>query len=320
MLTKGILASGAVCFTLTALPGVYAASLTPVSDVTLKIDVGQKPVGHWSGGRLLLVESQSTFSPSILVIDRNGELESRNPFTIPGAEMVVVHGYARGDNETLVVSGEAFEAPRQAWRFLAIIAAGGGTTQVIRTEQYKAYKAAVAGDGSIWTSGTERLDRSPSSDWKAAWTPCLSAGVVRHFDSQGKQLASFVPQSTIHNLLALVDDSNSLVAAGGRVGWYCPKEQRYVEIAADGTVSDLQGIQTVGKARPDGFGLTNSGLAFLAARDDSGKNWIFQLDKNGKKWLPMRQETSFVELYGADGETLVTSAPSSTIHFLHVSQ
>lgn len=322
---KGTIAVwGTVWFTLAALPGIRGASLKPLSDVTLQIDVGGKPVGHWSAGRLLQVDRDGTDSPSILVVSRDGALESSNTLTIPGAAGVFVQGYSRGDNGTIVASGVAVDNEGRRGLYLAIVPnSGSGATQVIRTGQYEAYKVAVAADGSIWTAGMERLDRSPegSANWKAAFTPYLSSGVVRHFSSQGQQLASFVPQSTIQNFAALADSKNSLVVASGHVAWNCPREQRYVEIAADGTVLDLQGVQPLDTSiATAGFALTDADLAFLATRDGSGTNWICQLDKSGKKWVPVRQETGFVGLYGADGNALVTTTNDRfIIHFLGVS-
>jgi hypothetical protein len=298
-----------------------AASPTLISEVKLSVDIGGKRVPLWSAGRLLVVDKDETPSPEILVLNRGGSFELSREVRIPGAQNVRVNGFARGGDGTIVATGFAIDGQGRGGLFLAIISPDG-SMRVIRTNQYQAYHVVVSADGSLWTSGIERLDHGPADDKPlGAFKPYLASGLIRHFDSQGNQLASFIPQSTVQDFLAVIGEAAFLASEGNRVGWYSPREQRYVEIDAGGSVLDLKGIPAISRtARPDGLALAG-GSVFLAARDDSGGNWIWELDKAAKKWSPVRRENGWAHLYGGEGNALVAvGADRFTMRFLDVSK
>jgi hypothetical protein len=184
-------------------------------------------------------------------------------------------------------------------------------TQLIRTAPYHPYRVAIADDGSIWTQGIDALQSAPVGSkhpTEDVMEPYSDSGFLRHFDPNGKLLGSFVAQSTVTSMFHLTGAGGYLSTAGNRVGWFFQEEKRYIEIGPDGSVLDLTRIELPGnESKVDGIALTPSGNVFAAVNSHrSNVHSVCVLDRTTKTWIPVRQEGSFVSVYGSDGDILIT--------------
>ncbi len=100
----------------------------------------------------------------------------------------------------------------------------------MRTAPYWPYMLSIAPDGTFWTLGCEMVNDKVSA-------PELdpNAGVLRHFDREGKLLRSALPQAQFVNgsTISFRVSSGTIAATRNRVGWYGPRWGRggeYVEI------------------------------------------------------------------------------------------
>jgi hypothetical protein len=233
--------------------------------------------------------------------------------TIPEAVEVFIRGAARSADGTVVVCGMAIDRDGRRSHYLATFDTGGSMRMLVRTDLYKPYRVAVAPDGSIWTAGVEASDQAPAASKDPAadvLKPYLASGVIRHFDASGRLLASFVPQNTVRHLFDLTHPRNYLVTGGGRVAWYSAEDRRYVEIDGDGRETDFTTQLPASGAEVTGIAIVDNGTVFAAVNYGSGgsrEHVICQLDRSTRSWVPVRREASYVLIYGAEGDVLVTA-------------
>jgi hypothetical protein len=309
-----------------------AASLTSVSEAKIDFQTTEKfPVPSWGGGALLILDNKAADAPLIRLFDRQGQLlPSPISVAIPGATTVALYDASRGTNTGVAVCGLAIDKEGRRAPFLAIFSPAGAMTKLIRTESYHPYRIAVASDGTIWTQGVEALDNPPAGSTDPAgdvMKPYLNSGFIRRFDANGKLLGGFIPQASVKHMTDLMGGAGYLVTANNRVAWYGRKDQRYVEIGADGTVQDFPATHLPGSAAEvAGIALTDSGDAFAAVnygdrREPQRGHVICILDRATRTWVPIRSEGSLVFLYGADGDVLVSRAEDwFTMRFLRFSR
>ena len=288
-----------------------AGSLEPVARFTISARVQGLP--WWSGNALLVLDRDGTALPLLRLIDAQGsELPWAIQISIPEAVEVFVRGASRAPDGTVVVCGMAIDKDGRRGTYIATFAHDGSMKMLIRTDPYKAYRVAVARDGSFWTAGVEAANAAPPGSTDTArdvLKPYLRSGLIRHFDASGKLLASFLPQSTAKHLLDLVHPANYLAAGGERAGWYSAEDRRYVEINAAGEVTDITTRLPGPSAAVTGIAIINNGDVFAAVNyDDAGsrQHVICRLDRINQAWVPVRRENSHVLLYGAEGDVLVT--------------
>jgi hypothetical protein len=309
---RGKLVSAAL---LVAIPALYGATLQPLSRTRISVDVHGKGVPTLGAGALLLPDDEGSPTPRIGIIDLvSGAAETTSFEQVAGAERVWFRGVARGADGTVVSSGLMFDHEGRCARFL-LIQSPGKASQLIRTAQYQAQQITIAKDGSIWTAGIEGLDHAPAGESgpEAALKPFLSSGVIRHFTAQGAPAGSFVAQSSLRSVANVLHYDCRLQSVGSEVVWYCPGEQRLVEVANSGIVRDQPGVVAPGSlsnkpAGLSGIAMTPSGRFFLAAQDGPGKWTIFELDRRLSMWAPVKTFEEYVILYGAQGEHLVVSS------------
>jgi hypothetical protein len=307
---------------------VTAASLNPVAGFTTSVQSQALP--SWSGNALLNLEGNGTALPVLRLIDAQGsQLPSAVQVTVPEGVEVFVRGASRGPDGTVVVCGMAIDRDGRRGRYLATFDTGGSMKMLVRTDPYKPYRVAAAPDGSIWTAGVEAADQAPAGSKDPAadvLKPYLTSGLIRHFDASGKLLASFVPQNTVRHLFDLTHPRNYLVTGGGRVAWYSAEDGRYVEIDSDGRVADFATQLPDPGAEVTGIAVANNGDAFAAvnySNAGSRQHEICRLDRSSHTWVPVRREASYVLLYGAEGDVLVTATLGEDLQritFLRVGQ
>jgi len=288
-------------------PDVTAASLVRRSEIVLKgYDLGGKLIPSWSGGALVSAEAENTAQPVLHVIDGNGLITSTVTLSVKGASLVTVDCFARGADGVIAVAGSAFSTDGRGAPYLAIFSQDGASLRVIRTLPHFPRRVAVASDGSIWTEGEEPAPH-PVDGPQRGGTLRPDAGLIRRFDQEGLETASFVPQSGISDPSHIVQaSSNYLVAAGDSVVWYCPPEARYVEVSLGGRVLRDIRLDPPPGGEVTGFAITKAGDLFVSTVTHNPGRWEFQrLDRNRGTWEALGGGKGYAKLFGADGDLLV---------------
>ncbi|MBV9081718.1 MAG: hypothetical protein JOZ62_03515 [Acidobacteriaceae bacterium] len=236
--------------------------------------------------------------------------------SVPGR--FFVGDFDRGADGRIVFTGGSVSSSGQIAPFFAWISADGLTSRVISTVPYHPHQVAVAPDGTIWTLGCKMIDHDP-------WASGLdgNAGIFRHFDAQGKFIASAGPHSQFkghHQLSRLF--SGYLVAKSDRVAWYSgihSEQGDYVEIRPD--TMKRQGYPGLPKLSNSslvvGFASTDNGGVYVSFEDHAPPpqevNYrhrrIYMLDRANRQWVLVATPAigTVVEphLMGSDGDNLV---------------
>jgi hypothetical protein len=257
-----------------------------------------------------------------MAFDREGHKVFDTGFSIPGASDTRIRSFARGAEGTVALCGISYTSDGRSAPFIAWISADGNSQQVIRTEPYTANLIAVAPDGTLWTVGME-MNASGSETSGVD----LGAGVMRHFDRNGKSLGTLVPRSSIQSFTQLSSTNGRLAAAADRVGWLhydSGGQGAYVEASAGGTVAvyPLPQLPNLKTMRVGGIAITDSGDVF-AEVDDVGAHGfaLYALSRSSAQWLPVRIPASgrWAQLLGTNGTELALSygpgSGLSTVHF-----
>ena len=191
---------------------------TPVGDTVLNHEFETVPI--WSGGAVVAIEANRSALPVVRLFDAAGQQIAVVSVRLPGADWVSVSRAAHGVGGLIPICGSAKDSEAHVAGFLALAAADGKIATLVRTEPYVATAVSVAPDGTIWTKGAEfvPIKRTPSK---------TERGILRHFDSSGKLLAEFLPQSGLsrRELFLGVDQ---LTSTSTRVGWYLNNAQAHL--------------------------------------------------------------------------------------------
>ncbi len=292
-------------------------SLGPSTGVQLTYELANHRVPKWSHGALLFLDKDQSSSVTLLMFDQRGFQLSPITFTVPGSVSISVHDWDRGSDGTVVLSGAAVDNAGRSSSFIAWLSPSQTETQIVRTTPYIAEKVAIAPDGTLWTQGLEvRLPAHSASPDEKTFAKMLvpDAGIIRHFDRAGRQIGSFLPQSTFQKPISLM--SNSFFAsARDRIAWYSPLGQRYVEISGDDKTLDFQLALPYERARVTGMALTDDGRTFIStSRGTPTSMNISVLDRSHQAWVTIAEHpasadpSQFGVLYGAEGNTLVAAA------------
>ena len=325
--------SGYVVIAAMTMPIAVHAQPSAVSDsgtmtVPFVFDGKRPPV--WSGGALLVADGL-LFSPSaFMAFNRDGRPISSAGFSIPEAFKTSIDGFARGADGTVALCGQSYASDGRGAPFIALISADGDPQRVIRTEPYMPAVVAVAPDGTLWTVGHELNFDSHSEKGVNR-----EAGVLRHYDRNGKSLGAFIPRSSIKDISHFTLPFSMLAATADRVGWlhYDVRGRApgaYIEISRDGNVSSYPLPQPQG-AQPyfldlGGMAITDAGDVFAVVNNFTNKQpssfTLVVLNRSEGLWLPVRMpvSASSARLYGSNGNELAFWLATggggySTVHF-----
>lgn len=222
----------------------------------------------------------------------------------------------------VALCGVSYASDGRGAPFIALLSADGNSQHVTRTEPYTANLIAVAPDGTLWTVGRE-LNPDASEDSGVN----LNAGVLRHFDQDGKSLGAFIPRSSIQDPTHLSTSKGQLAAGADRVGWlHCDHtgQGAYVEISSDGKNASfpLPQLPNLRAMRVGGLAITDAGDVFAEVNNQDGKTSfsVFVLSRSAGRWLPVKIPASgkWALLLGSTGNELAFNVPGdsySTIHF-----
>jgi len=311
--------------------------LVPSGALTLQNPLDEKRLPHWGGGALVVAEGTAAESNAFLSYDKAGKILSNVGFEIEGAAHTYVFDFARAADGTLALCGTSYDRDGRDAPFFAWISANGSTERIVRTEPYRPRLITIASDGTFWTVGREA--DSHGSDKHGGVD--LNAGVLRHFDREGKQLGALIPRSGIADIAQLDASHGYLAASEGIIGWLrhggaeFEGQGAYVEVSPSGdlTTYALPKLPRAGMYWLfHGMAMTQSGQVFVSMTfvEVSGttqvqQSSVFMLDRKLRDWVavpiaaPNAAAFKWVGLYGANGSDLVARLPGdspSQIHFL----
>lgn len=289
-------------------PNSCAAELSVSGSAFISYDWAANFVPRWSGGGLLSVEGESSSSPVVRAFGSDGFQIAALPVIIPNATLVVIYAASRGVTGLIAATGAFKGSQGRHGAFVAIFPPDGGSEKIVMTNPYVPDLIAVAADGTFWTSGRT------SGNQNAA-----TAGVLWHFDQNGRKLGSAVHQKDISSQRNIADPGNQMAASSTRIAWLCPKEGRYMEISVAGAeitnipVSFRNGEEVVG------FALTEEGQAFVQTQfAPPAQLTLYSFDTHSgllSKTTPPRP----MGLVGSNGNTIVGLA-GNTLMYLTAGQ
>jgi hypothetical protein len=277
-------------------------------------------VPAWGGNALLVAEGSVAEPSSFVAYDRKGAVVFSAGFSVEGAAHANVYSFARGADGTAGICGLAFDREGRRAPFISWISADGSTQKIIRTEPYVPELITVAPDGTLWTVGYEL-----NPDLLESSGVDRHAGVLRHWDRAGKQLAAWIPRSSLSTFLYLNPTNGFLSAGKERVGWlrFLPaqNEGAYVEALPGGTIVEypLPALPLLSGGRSavayGGLALTDAEDVYVTAWDIPTRQHAsaYRLDRAARQWIPVALPgggtTKFALLYGASGAELVMRLP-----------
>lgn len=288
---------------------VRAVTLAPLAPVSISYDFSGKLVQRWTGGALAAVDYEFTAAPLIRVFSRDGQPLSQIPVSIPRATAIAVVGFARDQAGLVAICGRAVDKDGRQSSFLALFPPDGSAERVVSLNDYYADRIVIAADGTVWTQGYSTAKNAANTD------------VFRHFDQSGIMINSTIPASTFSSNLTLSDPNDSMAVSTDRVGWYAPREGRYIEISFDGKVTaDVKTPIIQGSERVTGFALTDNDQVFISSSTNSqGQRGskLYTVDKTDGQLIPISLPED-LRLYGADGNNLAVQTRASILKFFAV--
>lgn len=272
-----------------------APLLNSAEDVPYKLDTSS-PIPRWNGGALIsILDARESSAPVVRQIGPDGIEQQPFILSVPDAGLARVYSAARGPQGQLAIVGMLHSKDGRSGGFLALTSPDRTSVEMIRLFPYVAYLAAFAGDGTVWTQGHEVAN------------PATSDGVIRHFDAGGKQLSSFLPESSLSPLDTALN-LNALAASGDRIGWYCRHSNQYFEVTSAG-VRSFAGVKMGPNGVPTGLAITSSGTVIASVADGRGPGHLYYLNRAQGGWteasLPRDiSPRDLVLMYGGDGDRL----------------
>jgi len=269
-------------------------------------DLANELVPVWSGDAFVSILSNQTASPTIISFDAHGNQLQPLVFTVPGSRVVDVNGWARGSDGNTVVCGQAYDDQGRGAGFISIVTQSQGA-RTIRVNPHVPYRCALDAEGGIWSVGLELINGV-----EHAKGVDFSHGVLRHYDSTGKLMASFVPRQTLTKMS--VATWGFLSTARDRVGWYSGPMSgpgsHYTEVSSSGEVREYADIPLGAHEGVTGLALTDDGSTFVSTWDNSNRTWrLFQLGGTTSVWSPTQipadlANQKWLSIYGGSGESV----------------
>ena len=136
-------------------------------------------------------------------------------------------------------------------------------------------------------------------------------GVIRHFDTEGKEIGAFLPRSEVQDQAMIM--SGYLAAARDRVGWYSgPRigsgSQIFVEVSNTGAVTKFVSPLLAAHERVSGLAVTDDGGSYITTLQKS--DWkLYRANAETHAWTELSPPDDLLgvhaAIYGGDGNALV---------------
>jgi hypothetical protein len=272
------------------------------------------PIPYWSDGYLIIrkIESFSATMPNVTLFGRNGSKSLEVALWFPGSQRVVIPSAAVSHHGGILASGEADKADGTRARFIAFANLKGQVTNVIQTEDFFPRNICEAPDGSIWAFGGMKWDTSKHEP--------LPGNVLRRFDVQKGETASYLPRSTFPPKMQ-ADTLSYIRCSGDAVVAYSNPANVLIEFPYRAQAPQIYDISAPEGLEVVGFAVTNSGDMYGALDNlgtDDGKEGMYTLVLNRGAdtgyWQPVKgavgnlsDEGVVSRVWGIDGDSLVVS-------------
>lgn len=289
--------------------------------VQLSYDLSNKPVPRWTGGVFVVIDSNGTSAPVIRSFGSDGRELTPVVITIPDAQIVKIWSAARGNDGLFAVAATAYDREGRGGGLIGLRSADGMKLTIIKLFPYVPHTVAIAPDNTIWTQGIELVNGSehaPEID--------PNRGMLRHFDTEGRQIAAFIPRNEVR---LPNTGTGYLLATRTIVGWYPSQGQAYFEVKSDGTTVRYPGAPGTDKTNVfvTGFALTDSGKALVSVitlatnENDRTTHAVYRLDRPTRTWAPVNfpgiQSSEITYLYGSDSNRVVLKT-RRTVNGFHI--
>jgi hypothetical protein len=272
------------------------------------------PMPYWSDGYLITrkVESFSAATPNVTLFGTNGSKSTEAAFWFPGSQRVVIDSAAVSHRGGILASGEADKADGTRAPFIALANSRGQVTNVIQTGDFFPKNICEAPDGSIWAFGGMRWDASQSQP--------SPGNILRRFDIQHGETASYVPRSSLPSRIQAYALSY-IRCSPDRVVAYSNPAKALIEFPYTAQAPRIYRISPRRGLVVVGFAVTNSGNLYGALddlKDGTGIEGMYTLVLDpasaSGRWQPVSgavgdldAEGIVSKVWGADGDSLVVS-------------
>jgi hypothetical protein len=269
---------------------------------------------YWSNGFLIArtVESFSAATPNVRLFGTDGLKSTEVAFWFPGSQRVVIDSAAVSHRGGILASGEADKADGTRAPFIALANLRGQVTNVMQTGDFFAKNICEAPDGSIWAFGGTRWDPSQSQP--------LPGNILRRFDLQKGETASYVPRSALPSRIQAYALSYIRCSSSGVVAYSNPASA-LIEFPYGAAAPRIYHISAPKGLVVVGFALTDSGDLYGALddlKDGTGIEGMYTLvldrESNSGRWQPIKgavgdldAEGVVSKVWGVDGDSLVVS-------------
>ena len=267
-------------------------------------------VPTWGGSELVGIDFDSSKTPMLYAVDREGRREEIW-LDLPGADTIDVQFATGGPDGSVAAVGYAQSSDSHAGHFLIWISADRKRRTVVQLEPYVADRVALAGDGSIWVVGGLR-NEAPARDES-------KHNILRRYDTSGRALTSFHVRARARPAIAPDAASMSyLMASRDRVGWFT-NGCEYIEFSFDGKeLARLNGPPDVDFKQIAGVGLDAEDSLFVGRKGDETFDFeVLEFDRNSGAWRKAAvtgpNTPHGARILGFDGTTLVTMEQAGTI-------
>lgn len=279
-----------------------------------------RPISYWSDGYLIATttESFSATTPNVTLFGRNGSKSAEVTFWFPGSQRVAITSAAVSHRGGILASGEADKSDGTRAPFIAFGNSKGQVTNVIQTGDFYPRNICEAPDGSIWAFG--------GMMWDASKREPLPGNVLRRFDLQKGETASYVPRSRFPRKVQ-ADAVSYIRCAGDAVVAYSNPAKVLIEFPYKAEAPRIYDISGPEGLEVVGFAVTNSGdvygaLDTLGTVDGKEGMYTLVLNRGADTgyWQPVKgavgnfsDEGVVSRVWGVDGDSLVVSRSNDAV-------
>jgi hypothetical protein len=272
------------------------------------------PLPTWSNGLLVSheVETFQEGAANVRWYDRSGQQIGSASIWFPGSKRVLIYSAVATADGNIIVAGSAnksLDPPvdrATAFSFLAKIDAAGKILKVLPTPGFYSSAICAAPDGTVWSYGNPGFDAKEQP---------IEANMLRHFDIEKGQLATFLPRSTFGkypsptSLPGIACGKDSLAVFASSIS-------RLITLKYDSAAPQIYSVTSMGQTHFSSLAIV--GKTVYSAASQGGLAGLYRLstdDSNlSAKWIPVAGAVGAVDkpgvvgaLWGADSTSLIVS-------------
>ncbi len=289
------------------------------------------PVPYWSQGYLIStkIESYSPNTANVTLFGKTGTKSAEVAFWFPESERVAVTSAAVTHDGSILASGEADKADGTRAPFIALANFKGQVTNVIQTGNFYPRYVCGAPDGSVWAFG--------GMMWNTSKNEPSPGNILRRFDFQRGETASYIPRSTFSKYVE-PDQLSFIRCSADAVFVYSTAASVLIQLQYTSEAPRVYSVSTPPGLKVRGLAVTYSGDVYggLHPKENNGTGGMYFLvfDEGARSadWHPVKGTVGHFndegvgvvfKVWGADGENLVVgrvgdAAERMALHWIKV--